>query len=175
MTRPVLTAFLLVLASVAPAAADTSRPLVRVQAEGGPGLVGRTFANSLTRSRDAARADSRPIPAEVREALAPYFPKAMLDSVRYSVGDYTPDGLAGFAIRHGQAAAVTLIDTVVFKDERYVNHVGLWAHELHHVEQYATWGVDGFASRYAFGWRAVEQAASDRAGEIINLMKQDPR
>jgi hypothetical protein len=156
-------------------AAGFAGGFVQVQAQSGAGVVGKTFASALTRSRDAARAESRPMPPEIRQALAPVYPAGMLDKVRFAVGDYSPDGLAGFAIRHGRAAAVTLVDTVVFKDERYVNNIALWAHELHHVEQYAEWGVDGFASRYAFGWRSVEQAATDRADEVIGLYRSQQR
>jgi hypothetical protein len=156
-------------------AAGFAGGFVQVQAQSGAGVVGKTFASALTRSRDAARAESRPMPPEIRQALAPFYPAGMLDKVRFAVGDYSPDGLAGFAIRHGRAAAVTLVDTVVFKDERYVNNIALWAHELHHVEQYAEWGVDGFASRYAFGWRSVEQAATDRADEVIGLYRSQQR
>lgn len=156
-------------------AAGFAGGFVQVQAQSGAGMVGKTFASALTRSRDTARAESRPIPPDIRKALAPYYPSGMLDKVRFAVGDYSPDGLAGFAIRHGRAAAVTLVDTVVFKDERYVNNIALWAHELHHVEQYSEWGVEGFASRYAFSWRSVEQAATDRADEIIRLYRAQQR
>ncbi len=69
--------------------------------------------------------------------------------MRYAIGDVSPSGVAGFAIRNGNAAAVTLIDTVVFKDESYVGSLALWAHELHHVQQYKDWGLSGFAARYA--------------------------
>ena len=34
-------------------------------------------------------------------------------------------GVAGFAIRNGNAAAVTLIDLVVFKDESYIGSLAL--------------------------------------------------
>ena len=75
--------------------------------------------------------------------------------------------LAGFAIRNGNAAAVTLIDTIVFKDESYVGSLALWAHEMHHIEQYKAWGLSGFAARYAFDWKSVEAEASGRAKEFV--------
>jgi hypothetical protein len=107
----------------------------------------------------------------IRSALEPYYGAQLLKDVRYKVGDVTPDGLAGFAIRNGNAAAVTLIDTIVFKEERYVRNLALWAHEIHHVDQYAEWGVAGFASRYAFGWEEVEAAARTRADDFVNWYK----
>lgn len=118
------------------------------------------------RSRNSARESSRPIPPDILEKLTPFFSRELLESVRYTIGDVTPDGLAGFAIRNGNAAAVTLIDTVVFRHANYVSDLALWAHELHHVEQYRAWGVDGFAARYAFSWTQVETEARDRAAEF---------
>lgn len=137
----------------------------------GTSLITRTFAASLTRSRDAAREAAKPIPDTVRRELEPFFPSEMLDTVRYTVGDTTPDGVAGFAMRNGNAIAVTLIDTIVFGNEAYVDNTALWAHELHHVEQYRDWGVEGFAERYAFNWASVEQDARNRAAEFVAWAK----
>jgi hypothetical protein len=125
--------------------------------------VAATFKSGLLRSRNTARENAQPIPPDIRAGLAPFFPQALLDSVRYTIGDVSPDGLAGFAIRNGNAAAVTLVDTIVFRQSSHVSDLSLWAHELHHVEQYRSWGVDGFASRYAFSWNQVEAEARDRA------------
>ena len=108
-----------------------------------------------------------PIPEEVKQGLIPFYPAELLENVRYTIGDTSKAGLAGFAIRNGNAAAVTLIDTVVFKDESYVSSLALWAHEMHHVQQYSDWGLCGFAARYAFGWKDVEAEASARAKAFV--------
>lgn len=152
--------------------ADFANGFLNVQAQYGANIVSATLESALKRSRDAARADSHSIPDDVREALVPFFSEELLDEVRYSIGDTTPAGLAGFAIRNGNAAAVTLIDTVVFKDEGYVRNIALWAHELHHVEQYKDWGVAGFSTRYAFGWKDVEAEATARAHEFVAWYKK---
>jgi hypothetical protein len=86
--------------------------------------------------------------------------------------DISPSGLAGFAIRNGNAAAVTLIDTVVFSDESHIRNLALWAHEIHHVQQYEDWGIAGFATRYAFNWQDVEAEASARARSFIAWYKE---
>lgn len=151
--------------------ADFSVRFVNVQHQAGGNLIAQTLEAGLRRSRNAARANSHPLPAEIRAGLSGYFSDELLDQVRYSIGDTTPDGLAGFAIRNGNAAAVTLIDTVVFKDEKFVNNLALWAHEMHHVHQYAEWGVAGFASRYAFGWEYVEREARERAQDFVTWYK----
>ena len=145
---------------------------VTVQAQYGSNIIAGTLESALRKSRDYVRGDSLPIPDEVREALVPFYPEEMLKTVRYAIGDTSPDGLAGFAIRNGNAAAVTLIDTVVFKDEGYVRNIALWSHELRHVEQYREWGALGFASRYAFGWQQVEADAEAKAAEFVSWYKK---
>src|SRR5690606_7949518 len=152
--------------------ADMANGFLNIQSQYGANIVSATLESALKRSRDSARAESHMIPEDVQEALVPFFPQELLNAVRYSVGDTSPDGLAGFAIRNGNAAAVTLIDTVVFKDEGYVRNIALWAHELHHVEQYLEWGVAGFSTRYAFGWQNVEAEATARAKDFVAWYKK---
>src|SRR5690606_37953864 len=135
-------------------------------------LFSSTLVSCLQRSRDSERADPHMTPEDVQEALVPFFPQELLTAVRYSIGDTSPSGVAGFAIRNGNAAAVTLIDTVVFKDENYLGSLALWAHELHHVQQYQEWGVSGFAARYAFGWRDVEAEAGERAKKFVEWYRE---
>jgi len=147
--------------------ADFSSSFVTVQTQYSANVISETFAAALQSSRDAVRPNSLPIPEAVIKGLIPFYPEELLREVRYSIGDPTKTGLAGFAIRNGNAAAVTLIDTIVFKDESFVNSLALWAHEMHHVQQYRDWGVSGFAARYAFGWNDVETEASDRAAQFV--------
>ena len=60
----------------------------------------------------------------------------------------------------GDAAAITLIDVVLFRSDWDGRHdLKLWAHEMTHVEQYRRWGVDGFAGRYVADSGAVEREA----------------
>jgi hypothetical protein len=141
-------------------------------AQYGASIISGTLESALKRSRDAARADSRPIPDEIRNALVPFYPEELLKDVRYSIGDTSPGGVAGFAIRNGNAAAVTLIDTVVFSEEGHVRNLALWAHEIHHVQQYKDWGVAGFATRYAFNWQDVEAEATARAHSFVAWYKE---
>jgi hypothetical protein len=144
-----------------------TRGFMQVQSQYTGNLISDTFAAALQRSRDTVRAEAKPIPEAVKRELIPFYPAEMLENVQYTIGDTSQAGLAGFAIRNGNAAAVTLIDTIVFKEEKYVASLALWAHELHHVEQYKTWGVGGFAQQYAFGWREVEAEAGARATAFV--------
>lgn len=146
---------------------DFTHSFMTMQTQYTANIVSETLAAALQRSRDNLWPSGKPIPDEVKKGLIPFYPAEMLDKVRYVIGDVSPSGVAGFAIRNGNAAAVTLIDTVVFKDESYVGSLALWAHELHHVEQYSDWGLSGFAANYAFGWREVEAEASERAQAFV--------
>jgi Domain of unknown function (DUF4157) len=147
--------------------ADLSRGFVTAQTQYSANVISETFAAALQRSRDAVREGSKPIPEAVIKGLMPFYPESLLREVRYNIGDTSQTGLAGFAIRNGNAAAVTLIDTIVFKDESFVNSLALWAHEMHHIQQYKDWGLSGFAARYAFGWNDVENEASERAKSFV--------
>jgi hypothetical protein len=147
--------------------ADLSRGFVTAQTQYSANVISETFAAALQRSRDAVREGSKPIPEAVIKGLMPFYPESLLRDVRYNIGDTSQTGLAGFAIRNGNAAAVTLIDTIVFKDESFVNSLALWAHEMHHIQQYRDWGLSGFAARYAFGWNDVENEASERAKSFV--------
>ncbi len=149
------------------ALASFSSSFVTVQTQYSANVISETFAAALQSSRDTVRPESRPIPEAVIKGLLPFYPEELLRDVRYAIGDPSKTGLAGFAIRNGNAAAVTLIDTIVFKDESYVNSLALWAHEMHHVQQYKDWGLSGFAARYAFGWTDVEADASARAKQFV--------
>ena len=144
-----------------------TRGFMQVQTQYSANVISETLASAMQRSRDNVRPNSKPIPAEVLKEMVPFYPAELLKDVRYVIGDTSQAGLAGFAIRNGNAAAVTLIDTVVFKDEKYVGSLALWAHELHHIQQYHDWGVSGFAANYAFGWKEVEAEASARATAYV--------
>ncbi len=152
--------------------ADFSSSFVAVQTQYSANVISETFANALQKSRDTVRPESKPIPEAVIKGLTPFYPAELLRDVRYTIGDPSKTGLAGFAIRNGNAAAVTLIDTIVFKDEKFVNSLALWAHEMHHVQQYKDWGLSGFAARYAFGWTDVEAEASARAQEFVTWYRE---
>jgi len=146
---------------------DFTHGFMSYQAQYGANVVSETLASALQRSRDTVRTNSRPIPEEVKKGLVPFYPLELLENVRYTIGDVSRAGVAGFAIRNGNAAAVTLIDTIVFKDESYLGSLGLWAHEMHHIQQYTEWGLSGFAARYTFSWGEVEAEASARAKEFV--------
>lgn len=124
---------------------------------------------SVRHSRDEALRDgARPIPAALRSELEAVFPKETLDRVRWIVASdrVTLDTLvAAISPRH---RAMTLDDTIVFLNEEDVNDIGLWTHELLHVEQIRrAGGVDRFSRIYLANWAEVEHATVLQNNEIL--------
>ncbi len=113
-----------------------------------------------------------PIPLHIRAQLEPYFDFAVLDSVRFKVGDPVELNMAHTLMQNPDVSAVTLIDVIVFRDEAEArDDVALWAHELKHVEQYRQLGVDQFAARYARDYRALEAPAYQLQGLVRQALK----
>ena len=94
---------------------DFTHGFMTMQTQYTANIVSETLAAALQRSRDNLWATSKPIPEEVKKGLIPFYPAEMLDKVRYVIGDVSPSGVAGFAIRNGNAAAVTLYHLYVSK------------------------------------------------------------
>lgn len=121
--------------------------------------LARGLAGAIQQARDeTVKAGVQPIPPAMRKQLATVFPIELLDRVRYRVGK--EGSFAMQAFQYGHVQAVTLIDTIVFRNETdALNSDVLWAHELTHVRQYDRWGLDEFARRYAGDHKAVEAEA----------------
>lgn len=113
----------------------------------------------LQSRRQAIAAGVRPIPPGMRTKLARFFEPALLDRVRYRIGQSAPGSLASFAFELRDEDAITLIDVIVFRTAKKARNDVLWAHELEHVRQYARWGVADFARRYLHDREGVEWEA----------------
>lgn len=119
------------------------------------------FEQWLMQSRNAAAsAGTSSIPPYIRQQLQGFYQEALLDRVRFTTAELGALNLANLSIHYGDAAAVTLIDVIVFKKatDAY-NNTTLWAHELKHVQQFHEWGVAGFVRRYLEDWNGVEDEA----------------
>ena len=119
------------------------------------------LARWITASRQQAlAAGTEPVPPLIAEGLAGYFSPGLGQAVRWRGAGTTELSLPGLAFQYGDAAAITLIDVVLFRSDADARHdLKLWAHELTHVEQYRRWGVDGFVARYVADSGAVEREA----------------
>jgi hypothetical protein len=133
------------------------------------GLASQLLAQWITESRQQMlSAGTRPVPPQIAQGLAGYFPPELLREVRYRSGGSTEISLPGLMFQYGDAAAITLIDVVMFRSEADAQtDTKLWAHELTHVMQYRRWGVDGFAARYVADSNAVEREAYGNADRYV--------
>jgi hypothetical protein len=128
----------------------------------------------IVQSRQQLAGGSAPIPAEIRRQLLAWYPAELLDAVRYRVGGGEQLDAASTLLQNPDIQAVTLIDLIVFREaEAAALDVALWAHELHHVQQYREWGADGFARRYTRNFEAVEGPAYDLQIRVSHALRQN--
>ena len=110
-------------------------------------------------SHNNALYGAMPIPDHIRQQLTGYASEDSMNRVRYKIGDSGFLNLANDLERGGFAAAVTLIDVIVFRGPSEADDPSMWAHELTHVDQYAEWDVHSFAIQYARDYNSVEAPA----------------
>jgi Domain of unknown function (DUF4157) len=92
----------------------------------------------ITASRQQAlAAGTEPVPPLIVQGMAGYFQPGLEQAVRWRSTGTTEFSLPGLAFQYGDAAAITLIDVVLFRSDSDGRHdLKLWAHEMTHVEQY---------------------------------------
>jgi uncharacterized protein DUF4157 len=134
-------------------------------------LFGPPLAEAIRSTRDRLYPHGRPMPAELRQKLAPFFPRTMLEKVRYSTEwDPTRDTLPSLFMGSSTKSAMTLGDVILFRDAQGAADPLLWAHELTHVMQYQQLGIPAFATRYLEqGWEleAEAMAKADAIGRQL--------
>lgn len=131
-------------------------------------VVGPALATAIRQGRDHAYPRGQAIPAAIRQTLAPFFSRTVLQKVRYSTEwqDATAEGALYSLLLGTGAEAVTLVDVIIFRDAQYAADPLLWAHELTHVEQYERLGVADFATQYLQQSWVLEQEARTNASKI---------
>ena len=130
-------------------------------------LFGPPLADAIRSTRDRVYPHGRPIPVALRRQLAPFFPRTVIEKVRYATEwDPTADMLPSLFMGNSTKSAMTLGDVILFRDAQGVTDPLLWAHELTHVMQYKQLGVTAFATRYLErGWE-LEAEAMEKADAI---------
>lgn len=120
-------------------------------------------ADWITRQRNRYRPEAVELPAEMGRALAPFFTRETLKSVRCAEvtqienPDFYPELLdAGYEIpiEFREMAGVTFFDTVVIAREHspHLADDALMFHECVHVVQYQVLGTAEFTRQYVMGW-----------------------
>jgi hypothetical protein len=121
-----------------------------------------SLAQAISDTRERALPHGQPMPEEIKADLAPFFASTpwLLDEVRW-VTAAEIGGMTDLVMLNPGVHAVTLDDVVVFRSEAdALTNRELWAHELVHVLQYETLGVEGFAQEYlSSGGSTLEQEA----------------
>lgn len=132
--------------------------------------------DAILKSRqEALAAGTQPLPPAMRERLRGYFRDELLDRVRWRVGGGSDVSLQLNVIQYGDRAAITLNEVVVFAREAdALGDAALWAHELWHVDQFARWGVEGFAQRYVRNFQSVEAEAEQAATGYLGWLARRP-
>lgn len=132
--------------------------------------AGAALAEAIRISRDTNGEFAQPVPPEVRDFLAPYFPPDILNKARYRVGSSAfslPSDIE--VLRNGNA--ITLDDLILFDDAAQAQNLELWARELTHVVQYKNMGVESFANVYNLtGGHALESQAKENAATIRKVI-----
>jgi hypothetical protein len=123
-------------------------------------LFGPTLADAIRSTRDRVYPHGHPMPADIRRQLAPFFPRTVLERVRYATKwDPAEDILPSLFLSSDPKSAMTLGDVILFRDAQGVADPLLWAHELTHVLQYRRLGISAFATRYLEqGWELEAEA-----------------
>ncbi len=147
----------------------------RARIEANAQMYAPALAQWLNASRNTAlNGGVQPIPPQIRRQLTGFIEEDILNRVRFKVGDSGVFNLAALSIQYGGAAAVALIDVVVFRSAQDAfNNAQLWAHELRHIQQFRDWGTHDFAIRYLRSWNSVE-AEADAAETAFASWRQRP-
>ncbi|MEG0247506.1 MAG: DUF4157 domain-containing protein [Pseudomonas sp.] len=137
-------------------------------------MASSSLAMALQQAHDTAAAGTvLPIPLHIRAQLEPYYDFQVLDAARYKVGDEQALDSANAMLQNPDVNAVTLIDIIVFRHAGDAqDNVALWAHELHHVQQYQQWGVAEFARRYSRDFNAVEAPAYEIQSQVSKALRE---
>lgn len=143
-----------------------------IAAEAGAPLV----AGGILVWRQQAITDgSQPMPDRIREELVGYFPKALLDKVRYRIGWNERWALHASLFRLTNVRALALVDVIVFRDQGVAADPVIWAHELAHVRQYEDWGLPRFVARYLRDHEAAESEAWECAARYTMWALEERR
>jgi hypothetical protein len=112
--------------------------------------VGGTLATAIRQAKALARQDCQPVPAEIIKSLAAFLPSSLFQGVCWNVYGQR-FSIDSVLLSDFNVGAVTLEDVVVFKDYNNASNPALWAHEMIHVQQYRSLGVETFAHLYTSG------------------------
>lgn len=139
---------------------------------------GTALAAAIRHARGQTRPSAQPIPANIRQALQPYFPEVILNKARWAKRNDVKWALDTAVMKISEPSGITLDDVIVFNDDIDPTSddfatLELWAHELTHVLQYENMGVESFAFIYGYDPGRLEGQASSNASQVRNRLASD--
>jgi tetratricopeptide (TPR) repeat protein len=145
---------------------------------------GLKLAFLIREARTQALNGAQPIPSNIRSLLSPFFPAYILDKVRWNVYDSNRITLDSLILGSDcsdlnlpfnidcKMGAITFDNVVIFRGAAGAQNYVSWAHELVHVSQYDSMGIDGFAFVYASpGAYSLEKQAYDWQATVGNAIQ----
>ena len=122
------------------------------------------LAEAIRWSRERAVRSSYPLPPHLRQALSVYYAPDVLNRVKIS-HDWgaTQNGtLQQFILGNGIRDAMVADDVIVFRRRGDEEDLWLLAHEVMHVQQFKSLGVQEFARSYVMSFGTVLENEADR-------------
>lgn len=124
----------------------------------------------------AAREGTHPLPPDLKELLQPFFAESTLDRARWTVASDRVGLGKLITSALPRYKAMTLEDTIVFRDREDLGRLDVWIHELSHVEQYEkAGGTRKFARLYLASWDKIELASIERTNQILGQLDSKAR
>jgi hypothetical protein len=136
------------------------------------------LAAAIEISANEFRVSAKPLPQQLIDLFKPYYSAEVLQRAKYAIGSVginLPDVISNSnkfmdqcLHKEGKPWAVTVDDVMVFPQQPSLDtDLPWWAHELQHVAQYASWGVNTFAFRYVTGYQEVENEAINKSADVM--------
>lgn len=149
-----------------------------------PGLIPYSaVASAMVANRNAVvSGNPNRIPADLLPFLRRWYSDDLLSSVRWTSnwGPLQQTLLAAQLQFNPRTQAITVLNAVIFRNDQLARNPALWAHELLHVQQYASWGVLGFAREWVNNSsnggpvEAPAYAREDEAERVLATGTQPP-
>jgi hypothetical protein len=112
------------------------------------------------------------LPDDVKAALRGHFSESTLNRAKYSLGNVQitlPNFIGKGQKVFGNDYAVVVDDIIVFNTTppTYKDDPFWWAHEVTHVEQYESLGIEGFAYKYLSSLGSAIESEADNKAALI--------
>jgi hypothetical protein len=128
--------------------------------------AGMALAFALRNLNQQARNGCHPVPADVYQVIGGYF-RGVIEGVCYNTFDNGRFALdTAVMLLNQDVVALTADNVIVFRNETEAHNWMTWAHELTHVMQFRSRGIDTFANDYVNNSSRLEEEARTHADQV---------